>query len=104
MFSISRFYHGKINFISGKTKLPSFYSTHFPQIYVFPSLLYGNICDSLTTIILKSSHGNLLKLCQMAVFNIFVLRFDFREEIDLQNLLEAIRLTLNLKNVQDSYL
>ena len=40
----------------------------------------------------------------MAVFNIFVLHFDFREEIDLQNLLEAIRLTLNLKNGQDSYL
>ena len=84
--------------------LSSFYSTHFPQIYVFPSLPYGNISDSLTTVISKSSHGNLLKLCQMAVFNIFVLRFDFREEIDLQNLLEAIRLTLNLKNGQDSYL
>ena len=36
MFSISRFYHGKINHISGKTVLSPFYSTHFPQIYVFP--------------------------------------------------------------------
>ena len=40
----------------------------------------------------------------MTVFNIFVLCYDFREEIDLQNLLEVIRLTLNLKNGQDSYL
>ena len=75
MFSISRFYHGKIDYISGKTKLSSFYSTHFPRVYVFPLLPYGNICDSLTTIISKSSHGNLFKLCQMAVFNIFVLWF-----------------------------
>ena len=38
MLSLSRFYHGKINYISGKTVLSPFYSTHFPQIYVFPLL------------------------------------------------------------------
>ena len=78
--------------------LSSFYSTHFPQIYVFPSLPYGNISDSLTTVISKSSHGDLLKLCQISLY------YDFRKEIDLQNLLEVIRLTVNLKNGQDSYL
>lgn len=112
MLFVCRFYHGKISYIFEKRVLLPFYSTHFPQIYLFPSLpfvhyqsknkirynknnmetsmeipfsyienyiyansIYGNICDSLTTIISKSSHRNLLKLCQMAIFNVFVLCF-----------------------------
>ena len=45
---------------------------HMETLHGYPTSLYRIICDSLTTIFFKSSHSNLLQICQMAVFNIFV--------------------------------